>query len=441
MNRWTRGITAAGLGALALTAPAYAIRHFYARHPLPRLLFSIDMDSPTAQSPVQNAIRAGDVLEYPGPTIRFGRANLGLTSVFDEIDGLSFARVGYSVDQPFLIRFSVDRATFTASPPDPGLFAAGFLFNATQQSQLHQAAGDEFVTLRRFKRTGPILAPDMGVPANNNTLAVGQGDAGGTDYGLKPEIGPDVNNGNGSEDDLKAGASPGGQPTLGEEGDDGSGMELGGPPPLFFSLKNGSPSLSSLPSPATGATIFIDVTPNAQGGVSVYATPAQLGLQTGDELEDFVIFENGDFVFNRGADQVLFTLGRNSPSLDGSGIPLDASDILTTQSAGNPFGLFAEAALLGLGGASNVDSLEIANCSSLALCIADWAIGNEQISGDMNCDGVVTVSDIAGFVLALTDPAAYEAAYPECNRFIADINGDYRVTVGDIAGFIALLTN
>ncbi len=62
------------------------------------------------------------------------------------------------------------------------------------------------------------------------------------------------------------------------------------------------------------------------------------------------------------------------------------------------------------------------------------------LPGDMNCDEVITVGDIAGFVLALTDPAAYAIQYPGCDEHNADINGDEFVTVGDIGGFVSLLT-
>ncbi len=60
--------------------------------------------------------------------------------------------------------------------------------------------------------------------------------------------------------------------------------------------------------------------------------------------------------------------------------------------------------------------------------------------GDMNCDGFVTVGDIGGFVLALTDPTGYAAAFPNCDIFNADVNNDGFVTVGDIGGFVTLLT-
>ncbi|MDX2201008.1 MAG: hypothetical protein SF069_18790 [Phycisphaerae bacterium] len=62
------------------------------------------------------------------------------------------------------------------------------------------------------------------------------------------------------------------------------------------------------------------------------------------------------------------------------------------------------------------------------------------VIGDMNCDGFVTVGDISGFVLALTDPAQYATTYPDCDIQNADVNGDGFVSVGDIGAFVELLT-
>lgn len=62
------------------------------------------------------------------------------------------------------------------------------------------------------------------------------------------------------------------------------------------------------------------------------------------------------------------------------------------------------------------------------------------LPGDLNCDNVISVGDIGGFVLALTNRAAYEAQYPNCNALAADANFDGVVSVGDIAAFVALLT-
>ena len=58
----------------------------------------------------------------------------------------------------------------------------------------------------------------------------------------------------------------------------------------------------------------------------------------------------------------------------------------------------------------------------------------------MNCDGALSVSDIAPFVSALTAPQAYAAAFPACDILLADTTDDGQITVSDIAGFVALLT-
>ncbi len=59
--------------------------------------------------------------------------------------------------------------------------------------------------------------------------------------------------------------------------------------------------------------------------------------------------------------------------------------------------------------------------------------------GDLNCDGVIDFFDIDGFVLAVTDPAGYDEAYPGCERFHADCNGDGAVDFFDIDTFVALI--
>ena len=63
-----------------------------------------------------------------------------------------------------------------------------------------------------------------------------------------------------------------------------------------------------------------------------------------------------------------------------------------------------------------------------------------QTPGDLNCDGLINAFDIDPFVLALTDPAGYDAAYPGCNRMNADINDDGLVNSFDIDPFVLLLT-
>ncbi|MGE0479411.1 MAG: right-handed parallel beta-helix repeat-containing protein [Phycisphaerae bacterium] len=60
--------------------------------------------------------------------------------------------------------------------------------------------------------------------------------------------------------------------------------------------------------------------------------------------------------------------------------------------------------------------------------------------GDMNCDGVLNNFDIDVFVLALTNPEAYAAAYPQCSVLAADVNQDARVDNFDIDAFVRALT-
>jgi hypothetical protein len=77
----------------------------------------------------------------------------------------------------------------------------------------------------------------------------------------------------------------------------------------------------------------------------------------------------------------------------------------------------------------NIDDIEI------------WALTPAPgLPGDLNCDLVVDFGDINPFVLALTNPAGYAAAYPDCDIMNADINADGGVDFGDINPFVELLT-
>jgi hypothetical protein len=59
--------------------------------------------------------------------------------------------------------------------------------------------------------------------------------------------------------------------------------------------------------------------------------------------------------------------------------------------------------------------------------------------GDLNCDGLVNPFDIDPFVLALVDPSAYAAAFPDCDWLRADCDRDGLVNPFDIDPFVALL--
>jgi hypothetical protein len=68
------------------------------------------------------------------------------------------------------------------------------------------------------------------------------------------------------------------------------------------------------------------------------------------------------------------------------------------------------------------------------------AVLRVALRGDLNCDGSVNFGDINPFVLLLSNPAAWQAAYPACPSMTGDINGDGSVGFGDINPFVALLS-
>ena len=71
---------------------------------------------------------------------------------------------------------------------------------------------------------------------------------------------------------------------------------------------------------------------------------------------------------------------------------------------------------------------------------AGVAAGPQFELGDLNCDGTLDAFDIDPFVLALTDPTGYQAAYPDCDRMNADCNEDGVIDAFDIDPFVELLT-
>jgi hypothetical protein len=77
------------------------------------------------------------------------------------------------------------------------------------------------------------------------------------------------------------------------------------------------------------------------------------------------------------------------------------------------------------------------DCAAGASSAAALAV---QTKGNLNCDGDVDANDIDPFVLALADPATYQAVYAYCDLADADCNGDGLVDFGDINAFVALLS-
>ncbi|TWT45326.1 hypothetical protein RAS1_17490 [Phycisphaerae bacterium RAS1] len=78
------------------------------------------------------------------------------------------------------------------------------------------------------------------------------------------------------------------------------------------------------------------------------------------------------------------------------------------------------------------DSMGAQSTDYVVVCVA--------LPGDMNCDGAVNILDINPLVLALSDPAAYAAQFPDCDISNGDINGDGQTNILDINPFVALVS-
>ena len=60
--------------------------------------------------------------------------------------------------------------------------------------------------------------------------------------------------------------------------------------------------------------------------------------------------------------------------------------------------------------------------------------------GDMNCDGTVNLGDINPFVLAISNPSAWQITFAGCSILNGDINHDGVFGFGDINPFVTLLS-
>jgi plastocyanin len=374
--------------AVPFALPAIARAQAHAVDPLPTPHFTIDLASPTISGP----ITADSVLDKPGPLVTYPGANLGLGQPFDELDAISLSRADIPVGQTIMVLFGVDRATVGLVDPDPGLVAANRPFNVKHQAARHQAAADMFMALDPFNRFGPLFTGDERVPSYfNNTLNLNQADMGGGDFDLSPEFSATV-------------PIPPIMPI--DDSDDfaydpGTASLRAGPPvhPVFFTLKNGSPSLPFLPgSTNSGADIFVDLQPQAPGGEMLYASAASLNLQQADDIDALVVFDNGDNQYGPPAagDQVLFSLARGSPSLAffPGGSP---ADVFSSNGPFTPLNFFARANVLGLdAGLDNVDGLEVLATNDPDASRMDHALFL-VIPGDYDNDGVLTSADCGAF--------------------------------------------
>jgi hypothetical protein len=419
MNARVLCVAAMALGS-ACAAKSMAGDEVTARNPLNPPLFSIDALSPEV---VEGPLLPGDVL-LPGepnlPDVVIPAEGMFLLYANDDLDAFSFGPWTGSLISEFVLIFSVDRLAIGDAPPDPVLVSMGFPFNVLDQALKNQAAGDAYMSLLLFTRMGPI-PPGRGSHANNNTLVVNQGDAGGVHFQLSP-----------SGESPETPQDPGTQQS---DADAGSGTQppacsLGGwgrPTQILFSVTSESPSLQYLPGTGSGADIYVDSDPYVPGeGEALYVGPYELGLQVGDDIDAMIVIDaTDDGQFAPGVDQVIFSLAPGSPSLDGSFGP---SDLFTSWGSGL-FTVYSYADQLGLAPTDNLNLLDYVFCDDVLPCVEDWAIGYvNQCIGDLDGDNDVDLADLAILLSSYGLCAGEPGFIPE-----ADIDGNGCVNLADLA--------
>ncbi len=395
--------------------------------PLPLPDFSFDHLSPTVES---GLVDSHDVLtvDLDQPAASIPGAALGMFSPFDDLDGLSASNWSVPMDVPFALLFSVDRATQGVPGIDPMMVILGVPFTAGTQAVRNQAAGDEFMAAQLYTRGGTVRRSDR--PATS-VLTRNNFDEGGTDFGAQPPTNAYQGNFRVPQDSVDALA-------LLER----AGSERAAIINVYFSLTTGSPSLPYFPGGdlPSGAHIFFNPYPG-MAPTSLYASFYSLGLLQSDDIDGLIVFDINQNRWFDGLDMVLFSLSPGSPSLtliNGASALGAAADVFVVRYGQAPQ-VFASAAELGLGHPNdNIDALDYFYCSDPYACAGEHGI--RALKGDMNCDNLVGFADINAFVLAITNPAAYEQTYPLCFSMNGDVNRNGIFGFDDINPFVALLT-
>ena len=198
-----------------------------------------------------------------------------------------------------------------------------------------------------------------------------------------------------------------------------------------------------------GGAVFIDLHPPgyARSWVADAAAGVAVGTAYVGETAHSAMWVNGGFV-----DLHPITAGSSSAGFTKEGLQAGLVDGVPGLWLGSAQSFVALSALAPDGFSSAfLSDFEIAPDGTMTLLGGGFntVTGRAEallwrpvntIPGDTNCDGTVSVGDIGGLVLALTNPNAYADAFPQCDIASADVNGDGSVTVSDIGPFVALLT-
>lgn len=338
--------------ALATLAPIGVSQANPPLIPIPAPNYSFDLASPSV---MEGTVSADAILQINDhlPLSLTGGVLLGLGASGDDLDALSSGNPQFGAEQPFVLLFSVDRNTVGMVPPFENLVEDGVAYNAQDQAARGQQAGDQFMSLAVFTRSG--IEQDNVL---NNVLVRNNYDEGGTDFGALPAVSAEDVVVGSPQDHVDAMAYP----------------DSGG---VYFSTTAVSPSLagmSCLDEPS-GAHILFCIP--AVPAPTLYASCYDLGLEELDDVDALIVFDaNADGLFN-GTDQVLFSLTQDSPTLSaipGASESGAGADVFVV-TPGEPPALFASAELLGLGAPQdNIDALELLLCDNGPDCAQNHAI-------------------------------------------------------------------
>lgn len=266
-----------------------------------------------------------------------GGAGMGAGAANDEIDSIS----GDSEDDEVTLCFSVDPFSQGSSLPRIPTI------NVLHQANRRQAAGDAFIGTEAWQvDTGRIPGASLGFFDNALVTNQGRGWVDSVGFGLLPNSQP--------QDFLPPATPTDNVNGLAQLRTRGGGA---GPPELFYTLRNGSDSLLTLPGANgvldRGSDIFYDDDITNLGSEQLFAQASDFGLQPGDDIDGLIVMDrNDDRAFDPG-DLVFFSLSPGSPSLGLVGA--SPADIFRATLGG--FNLFISHAELGLLPSDNLDAI------------------------------------------------------------------------------------
>ncbi len=345
--------------------------------PLPAPYYSFDVLSPKVIDPgIDVDARSILELEHPDPRIVVNGDLLGMVNDNDELDALAPFNVSLDPIQPFAVLFSVDRETAGYADPEPALVEVCVPYNVTDQAGKGQAAGDIYISTDVGTLAGGFGTRGI----SNNSLVRNNYNEGGTDQAADPPTSAKEDAQGAPQDDLDASSK--------------SGSRFRDVTAIYFSASGESPSLLELSGAAdpSGANVFYY---SQTRGTTMFATCYQLGLQQADDIDAMIVLGDDDGVFDFG-EQVLFSLGRNSPTL--SMMEASAADVFMvtgTEGPPPPVDVFASADQLGLNAATdNIDALDFVFCDEGMACAESHGI---------RCEGppIPTTSEWGVVVLTL----------------------------------------